>query len=84
VHAGDVFLEYGRVSEVLATARAVKLLDAGVDLAVPRQHRETLEALVAHRALKRTIHAVYHLTTSHQYATVGCSLVHFRHISAPF
>jgi len=60
-----VLLEYGRVSEVLATLTTMKLLHAGVYLVVPRQHRHTRETLLTHAALKRTLATVCHLQRKH-------------------
>jgi len=52
------------VSKVLATQRAMELLDAGVYLAVPRQHREPLKPLVADGAFKRSLDTVDHLVVA--------------------
>jgi len=68
VHPGNVFLENGRMSEVLAADRTVILFHSGVNLAVPRKHRKPRETLVTHRTLKRTLTTVYHLTCTHTHA----------------
>jgi len=61
VHALYVFLEYSWVPEVLATLTAVKLLHAGMNLVMPREHGQTREPLLTDSALKRTLVTVRHL-----------------------
>jgi len=76
VHSENVFLEDGRVSEVLAASWTVKLLHSTVNLAVPRQHRVPREPLVADATFERSLSAVDHLVVAQSVVATEGLLTH--------